>query len=72
MNTLKPYYVVHPNDPSTRYYFGECDLKRANELAQKLANEFGKTVARYDLSGGMSYFYATETTPEGYKIYAGS
>jgi hypothetical protein len=51
---LQEFYVVHPSDERTRYYF--ADIKKANETAQKLANEFKQTIVRYDIHGGQSWF----------------
>jgi hypothetical protein len=52
--TLQEFYVVHPKDDRLRYFFS--DIKQANETAQKLADEFEITVARYDIHGGQSWF----------------
>jgi len=55
-NMLKQFYVTHPEDKATRYYTD--DIKQANEIAQRLANEFKRTVVRYDIHGGQSWFRA--------------
>lgn len=67
-STLFPFYIDGPNG---REYFKADELKQANARAQSIADVTGKTVARYDLTGGSSLFYASETTTEGYKVYAG-
>jgi broad specificity phosphatase PhoE len=54
MTTLQEFYVTHPKDEGTRYYFS--DIKKANETAQRLANEFEQSVGRYDIHGGLSLF----------------
>jgi hypothetical protein len=51
---MREFYVCHPKDERTRYYFS--DIKQANETAQKLADEYDKTVVRYDIHGGQSWF----------------
>ena len=64
------FYIAQPN--GERKYFSDCETKQANEFAQAQADATGKTVVRYDVDGGQSWFYASETTADGYRIYAGS
>ena len=46
------FYVMKQN--GERAYFS--DIKKANEFAQQQANEQKKTVVRYDMHGGQSWF----------------
>jgi hypothetical protein len=65
------YFWVHDSN-GTRKYFSDADTKRANEYAQLLADSTQKPVIRHDRDGGQSWFYASETTADGYRIYAGN
>jgi hypothetical protein len=49
---MNPFYVVKPG--GERVYFS--DIKKANEFAQKQANELKQVVIRHDDCGGQSWF----------------
>ena len=49
---MHQFYVAKPN--GERVYFS--DIKKANEFAQKQANESKQTAIRYDMQGGQSWF----------------
>ena len=63
-------WVTLPN--GERKYFSDCQLKEANAFAQTLADTSKSNIVRYDVDGGQVWFYASETTADGYRIYAGS
>jgi hypothetical protein len=65
------YFYVHAAN-GERKYFSDADTKKANEYAQRLADTTKQTIIRYDVDGGQSWFYASEITPDGYRIHAGS
>ncbi len=44
-----------------RKYFSDADVKRANEYAQQLADTTKQVVIRYDVDGGQSWFYASDS-----------
>jgi broad specificity phosphatase PhoE len=58
---IQEFYITHPKDGQTRYYFS--DIKKANETAQRLADEFGQSVARCDIQGGKSWFKPLTVPP---------
>ena len=61
-------WVTLPN--GERKYFSDCQLKEANAFAQTLADTSKSNIVRYDVDGGQVWFYASETTADGYRIYS--
>lgn len=51
--TLQEFYVTNPQTGERRYF---ADIRKANETAQTMANEFKQTIVRYDINGGQSWF----------------
>ena len=65
------YFYIHGVN-CERKYFSDADAKRANEYAQQLADTTKQNIIRYDVDGGQSWFYPSETTADGYRIHAGT